>query len=85
MKRLMVSMLGNRIYLTNIKQDKDNPKISISSGKKEDYTDEAIRAVFEWFMNECKRNEPNQAYEIRFPSTDYVLTMRKERKRDINE
>jgi len=80
MKKLMVSMLMNKIYLTNIKQDKDNPKISIATGKKEDYTDEAIRAVFEWFMNEHKKNEPNQAYEVKFPSTDYVLTMTKESK-----
>jgi len=81
MKQLMVSMLGNKIYLTNIKQDKDNPKISIATGKQEDYTDEAIRAVFEWFMHEHKKHESNRAYEVRFPGCGYVLTMTKEDKK----
>ena len=81
MKQLMVSMLGNRIYLTNIKQDKDNPKISIATGKQEDYTDEAIRAVFEWFMHEHIKNEPNDGYQLKYEGCDYVLTMTKEDKK----
>ena len=50
----MVSALGNRIYLTNVRQDKENPSLFIATGEKQDYTDEAIRAVFEWFMNKAR-------------------------------
>jgi hypothetical protein len=78
MKQLMNSILGNKIYLTAVKPLKDNPKLFVSTGKKEDYTDEAIRAVFEWFMNNHKQNEPNEAYEIRFTNCEYVLRMTKE-------
>lgn len=77
-KRLMVSPLSNKIYLTNVKQDKNNPELYIATGEKQDYTDEAIRAVFEWFMNNHQQNEPNEAYEVRFPDCPYVLTMTKE-------
>lgn len=78
-KKLMVSPLTNKIYLTNVKRDKNNPDLFVSTGEKQDYTDEAIRAVFEWFMNNHKENEPNEAYEIRFNNCPYVLSMTKER------
>ena len=47
MKRLMVSPLTNKIYLTNVKEDKKHKGLYIAQGEKQDYTDEAIRAVFE--------------------------------------
>ena len=47
MKRLMVSPLTNKIYLTNVKEDKKHEGLYIAQGEKQDYTDEAIRAVFE--------------------------------------
>ena len=77
-KRLMVSNLTNTIYLTNVKQDKKDSKLYIATGEKQDYTDQAIRAVFEWFMNNHKENEPSEAFELRFPNCPYVLTMTKE-------
>jgi dUTP pyrophosphatase len=80
MKRLMNSMLGNRIYLTNVKPVKDRPNLFVAHGKKEDYTDEAIKAVFEWFINNYKASEPNEAYEIKYEGCDYVLRMVKENK-----
>ena len=80
MKKLMVSALTNKIYLTKVKQEKEDSNIFIATGEKEDYTDEAIRSVFEWFMNEHKKNEPNGAYQVSFPSADYVLTMTKKDK-----
>lgn len=76
MKRLMVSAIGNRIYLTNVRQDKKKPSLFIATGEKQDYTDEAIRAVFEWFMNNCK---DDNAYEIRYNGVPYVLSMKQEK------
>lgn len=81
-KKLMVSTLTNKIYLTNVRQDKKNPELYIATGEKQDYTDEAIRAVFEWFMNNCK---PNEAFELRFKDCPYVLTMTKEREKEMTE
>ena len=48
-------------------------------GKKQDITDDAIKAVFEWFINNHKENEPTEAYEIRFTNCPYVLTMTREK------
>ena len=78
MRRLMNSIIGNRIYLTAVKEMKDRPGLFLSQGKKEDYTDEAIRAVFEWFINNHKENEPSEAYEVKFENLPYVLRMTKE-------
>ena len=78
MKRLMVSPLTNKIYLTNVKEDKKHEGLYIAQGEKQDYTDEAIRAVFEWFMHKLDNECPDGAYQIRFPNVPYVLEMRKE-------
>lgn len=83
-KRLMVSGLTNKIYLTSVRQDKKNPNLYIATGEKQDYTDEAIKAVFEWFINNFKQNEDNEAFEIRFPNCPYVLAMTKEREDNVN-
>lgn len=67
MKKLFVSRLTKTIYLTDT-----------STGKKENFTNEAMRAVFEWFMLNHKENEPNEAFEVRFKNYSYVLQMFKE-------
>lgn len=72
---LGVSPLTNTIYAGKSK-DKVNG-ISEWIGKKEDVTDEAIKAVFEWFMNNFKENEPSEAFEVKFTNCPYVLTMTK--------
>ena len=82
MKRLMNSTLSNKIYLTAVKELKGRPGLFVAQGKKGDYTNEAIRAVFEWFMNNFKRNEPSEAYEVRYPKYPYVLRMTKEDKEE---
>lgn len=82
MRRLMNSILGNKIYLTAVKEVKDRPGLFVAQGKKEDYTNEAIRATFEWFMNNFKENEPNEAYEVRYTGLPYVLRMIKEDKEE---
>lgn len=41
---------------------------------KSDVTDEAIKAVYSWFMDQM---EGNEEYSITFPSTDFELVMRK--------
>ena len=47
MKKLLVSDITKTIYLTNAKPIKDHPNLFEATGEKQDYTDEAIRAVFE--------------------------------------
>ena len=44
------------------------------TGKKEDVTDGAIRAVFEWFIGNMDGNEE---YSIAYPSSEFELVMRK--------
>ena len=43
------------------------------TGKKEDVTDGAIRAVFEWFIGNMDGNEE---YSIAYPSSEFELVMR---------
>ena len=73
---LGVSPLTNTIYAGKSKDCSNGLKKWV--GQKHDVTDEAIRAVFEWFMNNHKENEPNEAFEIRFTNCPYVLRMTKE-------
>lgn len=44
------------------------------TGKKENVTDGAIRAVFEWFIGNMDGNEE---YSITYPSTEFKLVMRR--------
>ena len=75
MKKLLVNDLSNKIYLTNARQDKNNPDLFISVGEKQDFTDEAIKAVFQWFMNNFNDNECKKAFEVTFNSASYILRM----------
>lgn len=70
MSKLVVSALGNRIYLTD-------SKTNVISGEKEDVTDNAIASVFEHLSNLV--NDETDEIEIRFESKEgYVLKMIKE-------
>ena len=75
MKKLLVSDITKTIYLTNAKPIKDHPNLFEATGEKQDYTNEAIRAVFEWFMANFKENEPNEAFEVMFDDCPYILQM----------
>ena len=70
-KTMGVSQITDTIYYGAVKND-------MWVGKREDVTDEAIKAVFEWFMHKHKAECPDGAYEIHFPGVPYVLSMRKD-------
>ena len=76
---LGVSLLTNEIYAGKTKDCGDGLKKWV--GEKHEVTDQALKAVFEWFMNNHKTNEPHSTYEIRFKNCPYVLSMRKRRRR----
>lgn len=69
-KTMGVSPITGTIFYGTVKNDK-------WVGNREDVTDIAIKAVFEWFMHmfkdECKNGG---AYQIRFPEVPYVLEMK---------
>lgn len=75
MKKLLVSDITKTIYLASAKPVKNHPNLFETVGEKQDFTDEAIRAVFEWFMRNFEENEPNEAFEVRFGECPYVLQM----------
>ena len=70
-KTMGVSPITDTIYYGTVKNN-------MWQGKKEDVTDMAIKAVFEWFMHKLDNECPDGAYQIRFPSVPYVLEMKKE-------
>ena len=72
-KTMGVSHITDTIYYGTVKND-------MWVGKREDVTDMAIKAVFEWFMHKHEKNCPDGEYQIRFPGIPYVLSMRKEKK-----
>ena len=74
-KKMMVSDITHTIYYGKVKEVKKGVYESV--GTREDVTEEAIRAVFEWFMKNFQDNEPNEAYEIKFEGVPYVLRMTK--------
>ena len=71
-KTMGVSPITGRIYYGTVKNN-------MWQGKKEEVTDIAVRAVFEWFMHKFKDEcKDGGAYQIRFEDIPYVLEMRKE-------
>ena len=66
-----VSPITNTIYYGTQNKEK-----KIFTGKKEDVTNEAIGAVFEWFMGNMDGNEE---YSITYPSTGFELVMRRKK------
>ena len=70
-KTMGVSPITDTIFYGTVK---DNMWV----GKREDVTDIAIAAVFEWFVHKHKKECPKGMYEIRFPNSPYVLSMKKE-------
>lgn len=66
-----VSPLTNTIYYGT-----QDPKRNVWTGKKEDVTDEAVKAVFIWFMGKMEEGN-EECYSVTFPNTGYILTMYK--------
>lgn len=64
-----VSPITNTIYYGTQNKEK-----RMFTGKKEDVTNEAIGAVFEWFIGNMDGNEE---YSITYPSTGFELVMRR--------
>ena len=64
-----VSPITNTIYYGT-----QDPVKHMWTGKKEDVTDGAIGAVYEWFMGNMDGNEE---YSITYPSTEFELVMRR--------
>lgn len=64
-----VSLITNTIYYGTQNKEK-----RMFTGKKEDVTNEAIGAVFEWFTGNMAGKEE---YSITYPSTDFELVMRR--------
>ena len=64
-----VSPITNTIYYGTQDTEKH-----MWTGKKEDVTDGAIRAVFEWFIGNMDGNEE---YSIAYPSSEFEIVMRK--------
>lgn len=66
-----VSPITNTIYYGTQNKEK-----RMFTGKKEDVTDEAIGAVFEWFIGNMDGNEE---YSITYPGTGFELVMRRKK------
>lgn len=85
MKKLLVSDITKNIYLTNAKPLKGLPNMWEAVGEKQDFTDEAIRAVFEWFMKNFQENEPSEAFEVKFRNCPYILQMIKRESKESED
>ena len=70
-----VSPITNTIYYGT-----QDPKKHMWTGKKEDVTDGAIAAVYEWFIGNME--EGIEEYYITYPSTDFELVMRRKQKKE---
>lgn len=65
-----VSPITNRIYYGTQDTEKH-----MWTGQKIDVTDDAIVAVYEWFMGNMANN--NEEYSITYPLTEFELVMRR--------
>ena len=71
-----VSPITNTIYYGTL-----DPVKHMWTGKREDVTDGAIAAVFEWFMGNMEESEE---YSITYPSTEFELVMRRKENKKEN-
>lgn len=76
MKKLVTTMVGNRIQYANVSEKTG----MITGNKREDVTDNAVAAVFSWFignMTTFKDGEKieNVEYSISYKGLPYVLKM----------
>ena len=67
-----VSPITNTIYYGT-----QNPAKNMWTDKKEDVTEDAIRAVYEWFMGNM---EGKEEFSITYPSTEFELVMKRKSK-----
>lgn len=65
-----VSPITNIIYYGTVNKEKH-----CFTGKREDVTDEAIEAVFTWFMGNMK--DDLEEFKLTYESTEYELVMRR--------
>ena len=72
MKYFAISDLTGKIYYGTGK-DVGGGRIRFT-GNKEDVTDEAVKAVFEWFLNKALKSK--KEIIVRFPNVDFELAMR---------
>ena len=68
-----VSPITNTIYY-----GMQDPVKHMWIGKKEDVTNEAIAAVYEWFIGNME--DDMEEYYITYPSTEFELVMRRKKK-----
>ena len=81
MKKVLNSALTNSIYYATVKELPNGNYVS--TGNKEDITDDCIGAVFQWFVNEIKKDKA-QTFEITYPISEYKLIMtKKENKENV--
>lgn len=70
-----VSPITNRIYY-----GKQNIEKHMWVGEKTDVTDDAIAAVYEWFMGNMEdSDEKKEEYQITYPNTEFELVMRRKK------
>lgn len=67
-----VSPLTNTIFYGNQNKEKH-----MFTGEKKDVTDDAIAAVYEWFIGNM---DGNDEYSITYPGTSFELVMRRKDK-----
>ena len=77
MKKILVSPLTNVIYYGEVKELENGAYVS--TGKKEDVTDDCIGATFQWFQHNLEKDKAS-SYEITYPSSDYKLVLVKKDK-----
>lgn len=70
-KTMGVSPVTGLIYYGTVE---DN----MFKGEKEDVTNIAIKAVFEYFIQKLEECPANSAFQLRFSDLPYVLEMRRE-------
>ncbi|HBF66471.1 MAG TPA: hypothetical protein DDW34_12960 [Clostridium sp.] len=86
MKKLVVSPITNTIYWATVNEEKQ-----MITGKKEDVTDNAVGAAFEWFMGNMKEFKDgkmveNAEHSISYEGLPFVLKMvRKEEAKGDSE
>lgn len=75
MKKICFSTTTNKIVIISVRNEKGSQGKAYTVGNPRDCTNEALAAVFFWFMEKLKEQPQKDSFEISYDGLPFVLKM----------
>lgn len=78
MKKICFSTTTHKIVIISVHNEKGSQEKAYTVGSPRDCTNEALAAVFFWFMEKLKEQPQKNSFEMRYDELPFVLKMERE-------